>query len=88
MIMKTLGTGASSTVVQCMVPAENDNDEYFAMKIIKRSKLSKGNCLAELEALKKLSHPNIIKLYEIIDDSMDPNLYLVMDQITGGTIED
>lgn len=78
--MKTLGTGASSTVVQCMIPADNDNDQYFAMKILKRSKLSKsGNCLAELDALKKLSHPNIIKLYEIIDDPLDPNLYMVMD---------
>ncbi len=44
--------------------------------------------MAELEALKRLMHPNIIKLYEIIDDPVMPNLYLVMDIITGGTIED
>ena len=39
-LLKTLGKGASSTVVQCLMPNDtgNDNeDAYFAMKIIKRS---------------------------------------------------
>lgn len=44
--------------------------------------------MAELDALKRLLHPNIIRLYEIIDDPAMPNLYLVMDIVTGGTIED
>lgn len=69
-----------------MIPADDDRDVYYAMKIIKRNKISSS--MAELEALKKLDHPNIIKLYEIIDDPADPNMYLVMDQIEGGTIED
>jgi serine/threonine protein kinase len=56
------------------------------MKIIKRGKLSAE--MAELEALKRLMHPNIIKLYEIIDDPAMPHLYLIMDIITGGTVED
>jgi serine/threonine protein kinase len=44
--------------------------------------------LAELEALKKLDHPNIIVLHEIIDDPNEPNIYLVMDLLPGGNIED
>lgn len=32
----------------------------------------------EIEIMKRLEHPNIIKLYEIIDDPLSEKLYLVM----------
>ena len=32
----------------------------------------------EIEIMKKLNHPNIIKLYEIIDDPNSEKLYLIM----------
>jgi serine/threonine protein kinase len=32
----------------------------------------------EIEIMKKLDHPNIIKLYEIIDDPNSEKLYLIM----------
>ena len=49
-----------------MVPDQHndDLDAYFAMKILKRAFLNKNKNLVllmqELNALKKLSHPNII----------------------------
>lgn len=44
--------------------------------------------MQELHALKKLQHPNIIQLHEIIDDPKEDRVYLVMDVLDGGTIED
>jgi serine/threonine protein kinase len=33
----------------------------------------------EIEIMKSLDHPNILKLHEIIDDDDNDNLYLVLD---------
>jgi serine/threonine protein kinase len=38
----------------------------------------------ELEIMKKLSHPNIIKLVEIIDDLDSGKLYAVMEYASSG----
>jgi hypothetical protein len=39
-LLKKLGTGATSSVVQCLKPGgADDMDENFAMKIIKRCKI-------------------------------------------------
>jgi serine/threonine protein kinase len=38
--------------------------------------------------LKDIEHPNIIKIHEIIDDEKDSKVYLVMDCLTGGTLEE
>jgi serine/threonine protein kinase len=40
----------------------------------------------ELKTLKKLHHPNIIWLHEVIDDS-DGNIYLVTDYYPNGSLE-
>ena len=37
--------------------------------------------------MKKLNHPNIIRLHEIIDDPKEQNIYMIMDLIPGGTID-
>lgn len=76
--------GTSSTVVQCIEPQQNGDDTQFAMKIIKRAKVKS---MSEFESHRKLNHPFIIKLHEIIDDPKEPNLYLVMDYLGGGSLE-
>lgn len=83
-LLKTLGMGTSSTVVQCIEPQQNGDDTQFAMKIIKRAKVKS---MSEFESHRKLNHPFIIKLHEIIDDPKEPNLYLVMDYLGGGSLE-
>ena len=66
------------------------------MKVMKKSRLKrimigKGKAAysqveAEIAILKKLNHPNIVKLYEIIDDPKHDKLYLITEFIKNGTL--
>jgi serine/threonine protein kinase len=38
----------------------------------------------EIEILKQVDHPNIVKLYDIYED--EENYYLVMELMTGGEV--
>ena len=40
----------------------------------------------EVAIMKKLSHPNIVRLVEVMDDPTADSLYLVMEQCTGGSM--
>ena len=91
--MQTLGVGSSAKVVQVLEPdssGDDSKDRIFAMKIISRQKLmnqgSVSASVAEFEILKRLSHPNIVKLIEIIDDPVQAKLYLVMEFYSGGNL--
>jgi serine/threonine protein kinase len=42
----------------------------------------------EIAVMKKMNHPNIVQLYEIIDDPTYNKLCLVMKYISGGTLAD
>ncbi|KAK9811849.1 hypothetical protein WJX72_011148 [[Myrmecia] bisecta] len=41
----------------------------------------------EIAVMKKLDHPNIVKLHEVIDDPGTDSLLLVMEFVDGGTLE-
>jgi calcium-dependent protein kinase len=58
-----------------------------AVKILVKQKLTKKELerlTHEIEILKKLDHPNILKLYEIFED--DKRFYLVTELCTGGEL--
>ena len=40
----------------------------------------------ELAVLKKLRHPNITQLHEVIDDPMRNKLYLILEYVSGGFV--
>jgi serine/threonine protein kinase len=56
------------------------------MKVIKKDKLrvnftsqkESTLCVNELKALKNLHHPNIVQIKEVINDTKEKNLYLIM----------
>ncbi len=63
--------------------------EMLAMKVIpKRScgSINTSSLTSEIEILKRLDHPNIIKLYEFAQD--ETNYYLITELCTGGELFD
>jgi [calcium/calmodulin-dependent protein kinase] kinase len=73
------------------------SDQLFAMKILNKDFLKKkkqGNTTEtyeedirrEIAIMKKLSHPNVLKLYEVLDDPNVNKLYLVLEYMKRGDL--
>ncbi|XP_055337781.1 calcium/calmodulin-dependent protein kinase kinase 2-like [Paramacrobiotus metropolitanus] len=74
-----------------------DNNRY-AMKILSKTKLMKRAMLfksspkpsqdpyREIAILRKLNHPNIVKLVDVLDDPEEDNLYMVFELMEGGKV--
>ena len=64
------------------------SNQEVAIKIISKNKIKKGDNLTkiqrEINLLKKLSHPNIVKLITTLDSTTD--MYVVMELIEGGEL--
>ena len=81
-----LELGASSTGVVCKAVRKSDG-EQFALKVIHLEKIDAGNreqLRSEIEILKSLDHPNIVKLFETFEH--DSVLYMIMELCTGGEL--
>lgn len=50
------------------------------------SMLSQMGALSEVEVLRNLDHPNLVNLYEVIDDPNSDKLLMVMEYVEGGAI--
>ncbi|UKK02090.2 calcium-dependent protein kinase [Theileria orientalis] len=58
-----------------------------AVKIIRKAKIENAMRMKrEIQIMKKLDHPNIIKLFEVYEDT--EHLYLVMEMCSGGELFD
>lgn len=65
-MQKKLGEGSYGSVYRVMCKASR---QLRAMKIIKKADVTnEENVFAELETLRQLDHPNILKLYEVLED--------------------
>lgn len=81
-----VGSGAFATVKKAI---ERSTGETFAVKIISKRKVySSGmdGVTRELNILKNLDHPNIVKLKAFYEDSTD--YYIVMEFVAGGDLMD
>ncbi|CAD8047862.1 unnamed protein product [Paramecium primaurelia] len=90
-VLESLGQGAFGKVKK----AQNFKGEIFAIKIankkkLKKKLLSKSNAYTMLEReiaiMKKISHENVVQLFEVIDDPNKDKLYLVMEYMGKGSI--
>ncbi|KAI8929629.1 kinase-like domain-containing protein [Entophlyctis helioformis] len=80
-----LGSGTFATVV---LVTENATKKKFAMKVIEKAK-SKGmeeQIIKEITILKRIQHPNIVRLYECYETR--DKIYMQMEYVDGGELFD
>eukprot|EP00993_Chasmostoma_nieuportense_P000838 NODE_176_length_2814_cov_25.279122_g162_i0.p1 GENE.NODE_176_length_2814_cov_25.279122_g162_i0~~NODE_176_length_2814_cov_25.279122_g162_i0.p1 ORF type:complete len:841 (+),score=247.34 NODE_176_length_2814_cov_25.279122_g162_i0:201-2723(+) len=91
-VVADLGRGAYAKVKLALHVTD---DRPFAIKIMNKSLLKKintggnsalANANAEIAIMKKLDHPNVTKLFEVIDDPEADKLYLVLEYVEQGAI--
>eukprot|EP01069_Polyplicarium_translucidae_P003475 Polyplicarium_translucidae@DN231_c0_g1_i2.p1 len=85
--LKVLGKGSFGEVILCK---DKTTGNECAVKVISKRSLKRGasaeSLLREVQLLKELDHPNIMKLYEFFADS--GYYYLVGEVYTGGELFD
>lgn len=85
-ILETIGKGSYGEVKKIQ---HKTSGEMRAMKIIRKDDVSKEfmqSLQNEIEILKQLDHPNIVRLYEFYQDNL--NIYLITEFIEGGELFD
>ena len=86
-LMKCLGKGSFGEVY---LSTKKGKREYFATKKMEREKIDKPSTykyfMNEIEILRSLHHPNIVKLEEL--KKTKTHYFLVMEYINGGNITD
>ena len=83
-IKKLLGSGTYGNVIKA---TQNGTNELRAIKVIQKNKVrNKERFQLEIDIMRQLDHPNVIKLYETFEDAR--NLYLVMELCDGGELFD
>lgn len=80
-VIKKLGKGGFASVY--LVKSIKYN-QLFAAKVIKNTK--KASRLVEIEALLKISGPNIIEMYKFFED--EEYLYIILEYCPGGSLKD
>ena len=83
-ILSTIGSGAFGTVVKAI---EISKEKIVAVKIlnIRNSKIKKENIIKEVNLLKNLNHPNIVKFLDFYEEA--DKIYIVMEYYEGGTLK-
>ena len=86
-ILQQLGEGSYSKVKLVL---DNESGALRAMKVMRKQRLhrkrSLENVKMEMSQLKRLDHENIVALHEIIDDSEDDRLCLIMEYLPRGCV--
>lgn len=83
-LLKTIGKGNFARV---MLARHMLTSNEVAIKIIDKTQLNPNSLeklFREVSIMKILSHPNIVKLYEVIET--DKTLYLVMEYVSNGEV--
>ena len=82
----TIGRGTFATVKRAR---NRETNEKVAVKILYKKKMEEEDILSfrtEIEILKSVDHPNIVRIIDDFEDSK--HYYLVMDLMAGGELFD
>eukprot|EP00742_Colponemidia_sp_Colp-10_P007941 GILJ01008568.1.p1 GENE.GILJ01008568.1~~GILJ01008568.1.p1 ORF type:complete len:556 (+),score=63.20 GILJ01008568.1:154-1821(+) len=90
-LRQLLGRGSYGKVRMC---EDKHTGDKFAVKIINKALLKRkrigrmgtalDNVRKEIAIMKKLTHPHVVTLYEVLDDPSYDKLFLVMELVPGG----
>lgn len=87
LVLSPLGKGSYGDV---HLVKQRRTNELFALKEIRRKKKgSSANSMYirnEIEIMKRCSHVNVVRLFEVIDDPRSNNLYLVIEYMEKGDL--
>ena len=89
-ILKQIGKGGMSVVYLAMDLRLN---KQWAVKVIQRKGIGKNNEVVlnkvpdDTELMKRLDHPAIPRIVDIIDRPEDPQIYIVMDYVEGESLD-
>jgi len=81
-----LGVGSYGKVMRAV---DKRTSQVRAIKVVAKHSISakdKNQLMEEVRLLSNLDHPNIVKIYELIED--DKNFYIVSELLTGGELFD
>jgi len=81
-----LGVGSYGKVLRAI---DKRTGQVRAIKVVAKSSISpkdKNQLMEEVRLLSNLDHPNIVKLYELVEDSK--NFYIISELLTGGELFD
>jgi len=80
---KRIGKGSFSTIYKCF----DTNNNVFALKKIDMDKLKDKNIIKnEFNIMRKLSHINIIKVFDLIIDDTLNNVYIFLEYFENGDL--
>jgi calcium-dependent protein kinase len=82
--MKELGSGTYGNVYK--VKNKHTGDTFACKRMNKRKIKNKERFKVEIDLMKATDHPNIVRLYEIYEDTV--YLYLIMEECVGGDFFD
>jgi len=54
--------------------------------MVSKQKTGEDNLISEIAIMKKLKHPNIINLVEVIEEKQTDELYIIMEYVPNGTL--
>lgn len=85
-MLHKIGEGGFGTVFKAICLATHEERAVKVISLHKHSYMNKKIILNEIAMLLKLDHPNIIKLYEIVES--EDTYYIVTEYCDGGTLAD